>query len=235
MSITVVQVFDATHSNISHIPVGVLAALYTTGSVDIRATDNDFKNHPNAIRICQDNGSDDTADILDMETGAATPQNVIDWLPRARHSFNTNKRPGQRWPGVYLSLSRLTEMANDLVSAHDSNVPLWIAEWGLDQVSALTNIQSANGPFPTVAFQIKNLGTMDFSLFSNDWLNRRSGMSTPNQPNTPESFKVTTPPPLNVKAGTPVIAMGLGPQGKLLWVTTSDDGKTWSNPNPVNG
>lgn len=175
---TVQIVIDATHRNILAIPKGTLAALYTTGSQDIRATEADFNNHPNAVRICQDHGSDDTADILDMELGAATVQNVIDWLPRARHSFNTNKRPGQRWPGIYLSLSRLTEMANALVTAHDSNVPLWIAEWGLSQATALANINAANGPFPTVAFQIRNLGTSDFSLFSSDWLNRRSGMPT---------------------------------------------------------
>lgn len=182
---TVSVVIDATHLNINAIPKGTLAALYTTGSLDIRATANDFLNHPNAVRICQDHGSDITADILDMETGAANPQDVITWLGNARRSFNNNMRPGQRWPGVYLSLSRLTEQANALVAAHDSNVPLWIAEWGLAQATALANINAANGPFPTVAFQIRNLGTSDFSLFSDEWLNRRSGMVTPVKPNVP--------------------------------------------------
>lgn len=228
MSVVIVQ--DATHNNISHIPAGVLAALYSTGSPDIRATQSDWNAHPNAVRICQDHGSDDTADILDMESGAATPHDVINWLPRARASFNAGKRKGQRWPGVYLSLSRLTEQANALVSAHDSNVPLWIAEWGLDQASAMHNIQLANGPFPTVAFQIKNLGTTDFSLFSADWLNRRSGMANTNPPANDESFVVNTPPPLRVKKGTPAVAFGLGPQGQKLWVTFSEDGHTWSSP-----
>jgi hypothetical protein len=227
---TVVIVQDAIHANISHIPAGVLAALYTTGSPDIKATNSDFNAHPNAVRIVQDHGSDETADIIDMELGAATPNDVINWLGKARHSFNTNMRPGQRWPGVYLSLSRLTEMANDLVAAHDSNVPLWIAEWGLDQASALHNINAANGPFPTVAFQIKNLGTTDFSLFSADWLNRRSGMA---QQNKPTEFKVTTPPPLTVKAGTPAVAFGFGPQGEKVWVTFSNDGHTWSEPRSI--
>src|ERR1700757_214985 len=108
MAITPVMVLDATHSNVKVIPAGILAALYTTGSSDIKATQADFNAHPNAIHIVQDHGSDTTADVIDMEFGAATPQDVVNWLPKARNAFNNATRPGQRWPGVYLSLSRLT-------------------------------------------------------------------------------------------------------------------------------
>lgn len=190
MSITPVLVMDATHLNINVIPVGTLAALYTTGSPDIKATAADFNKHPNAIHICQDHGSDETADILDSETGAATIQDCINWLPRARAAFNNKTRPGQRWPGLYMSLSTLTEHANALASAHLTNVPLWIAEWGLDQASAIHNIIAENGPFPTVAFQIKNEGPDDISFFSDEWLNRRSAMGTP----TPPQHKAAIPP-----------------------------------------
>lgn len=228
-------VLDATHQNIGSIPAGTIAALYTTGTPDIRATPADLARNPNAIRICQDHGSDDTADILDMENGAATPQNVVDWLPKARHSFNTNKRHGQRWPGVYLSRSRVTEQANALVKANLSNVPLWIADWGEAQITAIGELVAATGPFPIVGLQIRNQVVNDFSVFSDAWLNKRSGMATPTHPNPNESFKVNTPPPLEVKTGTPAIAFGFGPQGKLLWFTVSEDGHTWSDPKPVNG
>lgn len=171
---SIILVLDATHQNIGAIPMGTLAALYTTGSPDIKATSLDFQNHPNAIHICQDFGSDDTADILDMENGAATPDDVANWLPKARASFNSVKRPGQRWPGVYLSRSRVTEQANVFVTKRLTNVPLWIAQWGEPQMSAIAEIVAAAGPWPIVGLQIRNQGVDDFSVFSSDWINRRS-------------------------------------------------------------
>jgi len=193
MSITFVR--DATHRNINSIPAGMLAALYTTGSVDIKATSADFQKHPNAIRICQDHGTDITADILDMESRAATPSDCAIWIPKARHSFVTNARPGQRWPGIYASLSRLTEVANAFVNAKITGVPLWVAEWGLGQNVAINQINAASGPFPTIAFQIRNDGTTDFDVFSTEWLNKRSGtmavkaLAPPGQWNDPKAWE----------------------------------------------
>ncbi len=170
MSIVIVD--DSTHRNVGALPVGVLAALYTTGSPDIRATAQDFANHPKAIHICQDHGSDVTADILDSETGAATPADCAKWVPKARAAFNAHVRPGQRWPGIYASLSSLTPIANALVAAKLINVPLWVAEWGLPQTTAISDIVNASGPYPIVGMQIKNLLAFDFSLFSSTWLDK---------------------------------------------------------------
>lgn len=170
MSITFV--LDATHANIDAIPMGTMAALYTTGSPDIKATPQDFINHPNAIHICQDNGSDDTADFLDMENGAATPQDVANWLPKARASFAATKRPGQRWPGVYLSRSRVTEQANVFVTRNLTDVPLWIAQWGDPETLAIAELVNASGPWPVVGLQIRNQGVDDFSVFSTEYINR---------------------------------------------------------------
>ena len=173
MSITFVR--DATHRNINSIPAGMLAALYTTGSVDIKATSADFQKHPNAIRICQDHGSDDTADMLDIEDFAATPNSAVDWVNRARHSFFTNKRPGQRWPGCYMPRSLLTPTANALTNAKLSDVPFWIAHPGMPQSDAISQITIASGPFPIVGFQIRFETTTDFDVFSTQWLDKRSG------------------------------------------------------------
>lgn len=183
MSITFVR--DATHRNIKAIPAGMQAALYTTGSQDIKATAADFAAHPNAIRICQDNGSDDTADFIDVELHAATPANVPDFINRARHSFFTNKRPGQRWPGVYMPRSLLTPVANELVKAKLSDVPLWIAHPGMPQADAITQINTAAGPFPVVGFQIRFEAVTDFSVFSTEWLNKRSGAIVAVKANVP--------------------------------------------------
>jgi len=162
---------DATHRNVGAIPKGTMAALYTTGSPDIKATPQDFANHPNAIHICQDHGSDPTADIIDMENGAATPQDAVNFINNARHSFWNVNRAGQRWPGIYLSRSRVTEQANALVAAKLTQVPLWVAQWGEPQMSAVAEIAHANGPFPIIALQIRNQGVDDFSVFSTEWIN----------------------------------------------------------------
>lgn len=183
MSITFV--LDATHQNVGVIPKGTLAALYTTGTPDIKATPQDFINHPNAIHICQDHGSDPTADIIDMENGAATPQNAVDFINNARHSFWTVQRPGQRWPGIYLSRSRVTEQANALVAAKLTDVPLWIAQWGDPQTTAIAEIAHTSGPFPVIGLQIRNQGADDFSVFSTEWIN---GVSKKN------THKATVPP-----------------------------------------
>lgn len=183
MSITFVR--DATHRNINSIPAGMLAALYTTGSQDIKATASDFLKHPNAIRICQDHGSDITADILDVEDFAATPADAVNWVPQARHSFATNKRPGQRWPSVYCNRSMLTPVANALTAAGLARVPLWIAHPGMPQNDAITQINTAAGPFPVIGFQIRFENTTDFSVFSTEWLNSRSGAIVAVKPTIP--------------------------------------------------
>lgn len=179
MTIATVFVDDSTHTNVGSLPAGVLAALYTTGSGGVKATPQDFINHPKAVHICQDNGSDDTADMIDSETGAATAADVVTWLPKARAAFNANKRPGQRWPGVYSNMSNLTGVANALVAAQFTDVPLWLARPGMSDTVAVAEIVAAIGPFPVVAVQVQFLTSIDVSVFSSDWLDNVSGMVIP--------------------------------------------------------
>ena len=220
MSITFVR--DATHRNVNSIPTGILAALYTTGSSDIKATPDDFAKHPNAVRICQDHGSDDTADILDVEDFAATPNDAANWVPRARHSFNTSKRPGQRWPAIYMNRSTLTPVANALTNAGLTNVPLWIAHPGMPQADAIADIASASGPFPVVAFQIRFETTTDFSVFSTEWLNRRSGImaSKPQMPPGPRNDA-------HAWDWDEVVTAGIGLDGKLHMFIFDRPTGTW--------
>lgn len=187
MSITFV--LDATHRNVGAIPKGTLAALYTTGSPDIKATQQDFANHPNAIHICQDHGSDLTADIIDMEKGAATPQDAVNFINGARHSFWNVQRPGQRWPGIYLSRSRVTEQTNALVAAKLTQVPLWIAQWGDPQTIAIAEIAHTSGPFPVIGLQIRNQNVDDFSVFSTEWINAVSKHGLPKAMVPPGQWK----------------------------------------------
>jgi peptidoglycan hydrolase-like protein with peptidoglycan-binding domain len=172
MTLTVL-VFDATHDNIAELPDGVQVAGYTTGiGTHIRWTDADFAAHPGAVRIDQDPAaSDPTADVLDIEAGAATPASAPGWVKRALASRGGKARPGQRSPAVYMSQSRVTEVVNALTAGGiSSGAGLWIAHFGLTQEQATQMVVNANGPFPVIGVQFRNTPAFDVSVFSSDWL-----------------------------------------------------------------
>ena len=171
---SVVLAHDAIHANISHLPPGQCAG-YTTGSAAIRWTDADWKAHPGAVRICQDNGSDHTADVLDVEAGAATNGDATAWVPKAAAAYNAAARPGQRSPAVYTSASNVTPLVNALV-AHGirSGAGLWVANWNLGQGSATADVQHAAGPFPVIGVQYASNDFYDSDVFSSSWLNNVS-------------------------------------------------------------
>src|SRR5689334_21874261 len=98
---------DATHQFIGHLPGGQ-AAGYTTGTADIRWTNADWDAHPGAVRIDQDfAASDPSADVLDVENGAATFTDCPVWAQRAKADFANAVRPGQREPAIYFSASNV--------------------------------------------------------------------------------------------------------------------------------
>src|SRR5208337_1446426 len=84
--VTPVLVFDATHDNVGALPAGAQVAGYSTGTgTHIKWTDADFAAHPGAVRIDQDPAaSDPTADVLDIEAGAATPASAPGWVTQAQ-------------------------------------------------------------------------------------------------------------------------------------------------------
>jgi peptidoglycan hydrolase-like protein with peptidoglycan-binding domain len=170
--VTLVLVYDATHANIGRLPKGVHAAGYTTGTADIRWTAQDWAAHPGAVRIDQDAAaSDPTADILDIEAGAATPTSAPGWVRRAWASRRSRARPGQRSPAVYMSQSRVTEVVNALVAGGvSSGAGLWVANWSLSQSQAEAKVEHGGGPFPVIGVQFRNSVSFDVSVFSSAWL-----------------------------------------------------------------
>jgi len=171
--VTPVLVYDATHDNIGVLPPGAQVAGYTTGTgTHIRWTAADFAAHPGAVRIDQDPAaSDPTADVLDIETGAATPASAPGWVTRARASRASRARPGQRSPAVYMSQSVVTAVTGALAAGGiSSGVGLWIAHFGLTQAQATQMVMTASGPFPVIGVQFHNTPTFDVSVFSSDWL-----------------------------------------------------------------
>lgn len=187
MTTTVVTVCDAIGANVSHLPKG-LAAGYTTGSGPVPWSAADWKAHPGAVRICQDpSASDTTADVLDVETHAATTRVAAPWAEAAATNVASGRRPGQRHPAIYMSLSMVTPVVNALVAGGiHQGVSLWVANWGLTEKEATALVQHAGGPFPIVGVQYGNRGLYDVSVFSGPWLSAVSG--DPPAPHPPAGF-----------------------------------------------
>lgn len=173
---SIVVGYDATHANIAHIPKGAQAAGYTTGSASIAWTAADWAAHPGAIRIDQDAAaSDPTADVLDVEQGAATFSDCPGWVKRAIRDFDAVTRPGQRWPCIYASASALTSVANALIAGGVTRgVYLWVAKWSLDQSQAIALITNAEGPFPIAGVQFDSGSFTDTDVWSKAWVDNVS-------------------------------------------------------------
>lgn len=180
--IATIQAQDATHLNQAAIPQGVLAAGYDTGSPDILWTGSDYANHVKpfpAIHIDQDPGASDfTADILDIEAGAAQigPEE-INWIQKSRESYLAGTRPGQRWPGIYCAMNTLGGAVTDLQNAGISNVGFWTAQPGNTLAFAQGRVATAVGPYPCIGCQYQWLSTVDLDVFSLPWVMTVSGTS----------------------------------------------------------
>jgi hypothetical protein len=161
---------DAIHANVSRLPPGQTAG-YTTGSADIRWTAADWAAHPKGVRICQDSGSDHTADVLDVERGAASNADACRWYPAARAAYKAAARPGQRRPAIYTSASNVTPLVNALIAAGITRGPgLWVADWDLGNAQAVADVENAAGPYPIVGVQYDNGLFYDTNVFSATWL-----------------------------------------------------------------
>ena len=189
---TTVIVHDAIGAHVAHLPAGHVAG-YTTGSGPVPWTAAQFLAHPGAVRIDQDpSASDPTADVLDIESGAATPASAAAWCKRARVSYNSATRPGQRKPAVYVNRSNMTAVANELTAAGISGVGIWLAAPGTPQATAEAMIERASGPFPVIAVQFAFGGAFDTSVFSAAWLQEVS-VTQPKPPAKPPA-KPPVPP-----------------------------------------
>lgn len=169
--------YDATTVGEPHIPAGKQSAGYTTGA-GIAWTPEQFAAHPNAVRICQDAGATDTtADVLDVESGAATIADIPGWYHKAVSNFRAGVRPGQRYPTVYASLSNITPIVTALTKdgLHtEGDAPyLWVAHWGITEAQALADLTD-QPPFNIVGYQFASAAEFDTDVFETDWLDKRS-------------------------------------------------------------
>jgi hypothetical protein len=180
-----VTVFDCIGSAVGSftLPTATQVAGYVTGSGDVPWTPAQFSRFPGAIRIDQspvNAATNETADVLDIERGAATVENLPEWVHAAWHSYQAGLRPGQRTPTVYQSLSNVTATVNALLAAGITNgVNLWVAG-SMQQLQAADMLAAASGPFPIVAVQYAFQSLFDVSLCSAAWLSNVS--KTPGKP-----------------------------------------------------
>ena len=195
MTLAVVPLYDAIGANVALLPPGQEAG-YTTGSGYVPWTAAEWAAHPGAVRIDQDPAaSDATADVLDVEAGAATPADCPGWYRAALAAYLAGARPGQRYPCVYASASGLPAVANALVAAGITSGPrLWVAQWSLSQAAATAMVTSAGGPFPVTAVQYRDAGNYDISVASAAWLAAVSGpVQPPPAPVTQVSLNLALP------------------------------------------
>jgi hypothetical protein len=176
MPITVAH--DATHANIAHLPAGQVCG-YTTGTADIRWTAHDWTAHPHAVRIDQDAAASDlTADVLDVERGAAANSEAAHWYTMALRSYTAGTRPGQRHPAIYTSASNVTPLVNALIAGGVKSGPgLWVANWNLSDPQAAAAVAAASGPYPVIGVQFSSGPFYDTSVFSTTWLSTGSVMA----------------------------------------------------------
>lgn len=182
-------VYDCQGANLSKIdiPPGVLMAGYMTGSGSVPWTNAQFNQHPDAIRIDQspvNTAADETADLLDVERGAATIEDIAPWSRAAWASYRQGRRPGQRTPTVYLERSELTPAADALNAAGiASGVNFYLTE-PMPEQAAIEMLTTAGGPFPVVGVQYEFNQLFDVSVVSTGWLN-----------NVSKAQETTTPKP----------------------------------------
>lgn len=187
----VIPGYDVTGSNypafIAAVPNPLAVAFYSTGKDGVPATSEMWNKFPDALRITQTGSidtEDETADYIDVEPYAATPEIAAEWCIDALNAWHAVTRPGQRTPCCYGSQSTLTSIANALVAAKLDNgsVGLIVANWNLTSQQANTDVLDADGPFPIHGVQFKSAANYDFDVWSEDWYNNGS-------------HKVTDPPP----------------------------------------
>jgi hypothetical protein len=183
MTIPTIPMNDATAASIGHLPAGEQAAGYTTGTGGIAWTAAEFAAHGHpypAVRIVQDAGATDrTADVADYETGTMPLPVLMAWAADAFRNYHAHVQRGQRSPAIYMSRSKVTEVANGLVAAKLTGVGLAIADWNADPYQATAEVANAGGPFPVVWRQYADKGGFDAGIVSVPWLTRVSGPALP--------------------------------------------------------
>jgi hypothetical protein len=195
MTTATVQGYDAIGDNVSHLPKGQQVAGYMTGSGFVPWSAAQWAAHPGAVRIDQapvNTPANETADVLDVENGAATLADIVPWAKAALANFRNGVRPGQRSPAIYASRSLITEVVNALIAGGiTAGIGLAIADFSGGEAKATAEVANSVGPFPVVWRQFSSGQFYDYGVFSVPWLAHVSKpipQSPPGQWNDPNKW-----------------------------------------------
>jgi len=196
--------YDVTHANLPHAPAGQLAGYATGVGADVRWTAADWAAHPGAIRIAQSPvlATDEAAlaDVLDVESMAATLSDCAPWARDAQASFAARRRPGQRRPAIYFSAFNVHNVVNALIGGGvTSGVGLWVANWSLGEAQAVADVLNGAGPFPVIGVQFRNDGAYDVDIWSAAWL---ADVSQPAAPVPPSPVPPSWPAGVVLRLGS---------------------------------
>ena len=204
---------------------------YVTGVGDVPWSAAGWRRFPaaNQVRIAQAPGTDPVdADVLDVETGAATPADARRWV-------NNRIGNGYTWSTIYGSASTLAAVRDALIAAGPpgwwyGHVYSWLAGWSLSEEQAVRVLGTEVAGMTCVAVQwaspASNPGTLvpggngatlaqanvDLSVCDASW---RPALERP----------VPAPAPA-IQAGYLVTGTPGHFAGRI--VTSADGGRTWS-------
>lgn len=225
---------DTIGSDASLVPSNVPdIAGYVSGTSDIDWTSSEWARFTSAkkVRIYQGYGAEPPLngwDVLDVETGAITPQQAADLVEQRVHADIT-------WSTIYGGDSVIAETAK-LIQAkgHDiwnGHVDAWLANWNLNQQAATQMLgtmihgmtcigvqwaspeTNPNTLLPGTSLTLKQ-ANCDLSVVIANWV-PSGGWDVP--PGPPK------PPPITTQTAILVVL----PDGGTMTVRSADGGHTW--------
>lgn len=152
---TILTTVDTIHKFVPNIPEDSSAIQQVCGYVtevgnqgDIKWTQADWDRFPAYVKrtIAQLPQNDPSADILDVETGAATDPTAVSWI-KMRHM--------QQLPAhIYVDAANVDALYSAVAAAGElANTYLWLADWNLDEAEATALLGTKYKGFPVDAVQ----------------------------------------------------------------------------------
>jgi hypothetical protein len=174
-----VLTYDCTSDNLGYAPAAQRAG-YGTGGPGIQWDTAQWEANPGAIVIDQDpKATDHTADALDIESGAATVDDIPGWGVDALAAYKSGARPGQRMPLVYCSGANVAAVTGKLAAEKFStdDFGIWLADPSLTLAEAEAKIGTDAGHgFKYAGVQYQWDAKYDVDVFSATWLKAQSGV-----------------------------------------------------------
>lgn len=151
----VLTAVDCIHTYVPNIPAdnpaiqmvcGYITEVGTTANIKWDASDWARFPHYDEVTIAQLPSNDPAADILDVETGAATDQAAVVWV-RQRHDAGEAAV-------IYVDAANADDLYNSLHAAGETeNVYLWLANWNLTMAQASALLGTVQHGLPVLGVQ----------------------------------------------------------------------------------